>query len=185
MARAGKTTARRYAEAAFEIAERDRKTDEWLAELERISAALTEERIIRVLEDPAIPFDQRHAAFKSLFADHDMLPQVWNLLGLMLRRRRLESVGDIAREFRRLYNRREGIHEALAISAAKLDDQDVAALRARLEQMTGGRVNLSLSVDPQLLGGIQVHLGDLLIDGSVRGRLERLRGRLAAGAITP
>jgi F-type H+-transporting ATPase subunit delta len=103
----------------------------------------------------------------------------------VLRRRRLESVSDIAREFRRLYNKREGIYEAVAISAAQLDDNEVAALRARLEQMTGGRVDLSLQIDPKLLGGIQVRLGDLLIDGSVRGRLERLRGRLASGAVTP
>ncbi len=185
MARAGTTTARRYAEAAFEIAERDKNTDVWLVELDRLSAALVEEDVVRLLEDPEMPFDKRHAAFKSLFTDHDMLPQVWNLLGLMLRRRRLESIGDIAHEFRRLYNRREGIFEAVATSAAELDDKEVAALRARLEQMTGGRVELDLKVDPQLLGGIQVRLGDLLFDGSVRGRLERLRGRLASGAVTP
>ena len=51
--------------------------------------------------------------------------------------------------------------------------------------MTGGKVELETKVDPTLLGGIQVRLGDLLIDGSVRGRLERLRNRLASGALTP
>jgi F-type H+-transporting ATPase subunit delta len=185
MARAGTTTARRYAEAAFEIAERDKNTDLWLAQLDRLTAALADEGVVRSLEDPEIPIETRHDAFKALFTDSPMVPQVWNLLGLMLRRRRLESVGDIAREFRRLYNKREGIHVAVAISAAKLDDKEVAALRARLEQMTGGRVELSLEIDPQLLGGVQVRLGDLLMDGSVRGRLERLRGKLSSGTVTP
>jgi F-type H+-transporting ATPase subunit delta len=185
MARAGTTTARRYAEAAFEIAQRDQNTDLWLTQLDRLSAALTDEDSVRRLEDPEIPFETRHAAFKALFTDRAMVAQVYNLLGLVLRRRRLESISDIAREFRRLYNKREGIYEAVAISAAQLDDKEVAALRARLEQMTGGRVDLSLQIDPKLLGGIQVRLGDLLIDGSVRGRLERLRGRLATGAVTP
>jgi F-type H+-transporting ATPase subunit delta len=184
MARARTTTARRYAEAAFEIAERDKTTEQWLDQLERIAAALSDETVVRRLEDPQVPFEQRHAAFRSLFAD-DMLPGVYNLLGVVLRRRRLESMSDIAREYRRLYNRREGIFEAVATSAAELDDDEVSALRARLEKMTGGRVDLSLKVDPGLLGGIQIRLGDKLIDGSARGRLERLRSQLASGALAP
>jgi F-type H+-transporting ATPase subunit delta len=185
MAGARTTTARRYAEAAFEIAERDGNTDVWLAQLERLATAMSDETTVRRLEDPEIPIERRQQAFRSLFTDQAMLPQVWNLIGLVLRRRRLESVADIYREFRRLYNKREGIHEAVATSAAPLDEREVSAVRSRLEQITGGRVDLTLRVDPKLLGGVQVRLGDLLLDGSVRGRLERLRGRLAAGAITP
>jgi F-type H+-transporting ATPase subunit delta len=184
MARAGATTARRYAEAAFEIAQRDGTTEQWLKQLDRVSAALSDDQVIRRLENPNLPFDKRLGAFGTLFAN-DMLPQLSNLIGLVLRRRRLESVADIAREFRRLYNRQEGIKQAIATSAAQLDEKEVAAVRARLEQMTGGRIELSLRVDPTLLGGVQVRIGDLLIDGSVRGRLERLRSRLEAGAITP
>ena len=185
MARAGTSTARRYAEAAFEIAERDKTTDEWLAQLDRLAAAMSNEQVARMLEDPEIPFEKRHGAFKALFTEREMMPQIYNLVGLILRRRRLDSIKDIAREFRRLYNRREGIFEAVATSAAQLDDNEVAAIRKRLEQITGGRIELTLLVDPALLGGVQVRLGDLLIDGSVRGRLERLKGRLAAGTVTP
>ena len=117
---------------------------------------------MRRLEDPEVHFERRHEAFKALFTERGMLPQVYNLVGLMLRRRRLDKVTNVASEFRRLYNRREGIHEAVATSAAKLDDAEVKAAAARLEQMTGGRVELSLNVDPALLGGVQVRLGDLL-----------------------
>jgi F-type H+-transporting ATPase subunit delta len=185
MARAGTTTARRYAEAAFEIATRDQNTDEWLAELDRVAAALTDDDVVRRLEDPEVSFEKRHEAFNALFTDKPMIPQVYNLVGLMLRRRRLEMLADVARQFRRLYNKRENIHEAIATSAAPLDKDEVAALRARLEQMTGGRIDLSFEVDPQLLGGVQDRLGDLHIDGSVRGRLERLRGRLESGVLVP
>ena len=184
MARRGTSTARRYAEAAFQIAQRDENTEVWLAELDRLATAVSDEAVVRSLEDPQIPFETRHDAFKSLFREHAMLPQVDNMIGLLLRRRRLEAIVDIAREFRRLYNLEQGIVEARATSAAKLSDDEVKALSARLEQMTGGRIELTLSVDPALLGGLQVRMGDLLIDGSVRGRLERLRSRLESGALT-
>lgn len=185
MARAGTSTARRYAEAAFEIAQRDKNTETWLAQLDRLAASLNDEEVVRRLEDPETPVDKRQHVFQALFKDGQMLPQVNNLIGLLLRRRRLEKISGVAREFRRLYNRREGIYEATATSAAKLDDQEVDALRARLEQMTGGKVELTFNVDPQLLGGVQVRLGDLLIDGSVRGRLERLRTKLESGVLAP
>ena len=185
MARAGTSTARRYAEAAFEIAQRDQNTETWLAQLDRLAAALDDEEVVRRLEDPETPVDKRQNVFKALFKDGQMLPQVNNLIGLLLRRRRLEKISGVAHEFRRLYNRREGIFEATATSAAKLDDDDVNALRSRLERMTGGKVELTFNVDPQLLGGIQVRLGDVLIDGSVRGRLERLRNKLESGVLTP
>lgn len=178
------TTARRYAEAAFEIAERDGTVDEWRQQLERISIATSDDVVVRRLEDPNVPLETRVGALRTVLGPK-MLPPIGNLLGLVLRRRRVEMLPAIAGEFRRLYNRREGIVEAAATSAAPLDESELSALRKRLEQITGGKVELETSVDPALLGGVQVRLGDLLIDGSVRGRLERLRSRLAAGTLTP
>jgi F-type H+-transporting ATPase subunit delta len=178
------STARRYAEAIFEIAERDGTVDEWLGQVNTAAAAVRDPGVARRLEDPQIPFEVRLDALLAPFGSA-ALPQMRNLLALVLRRRRVESLPSIAREFRRLYNRRAGIVEATATSAAELDDAELAALRGRLEQMTGGRIELETRVDPALLGGVQVRLGDQLIDGSVRGRLERLRNRLAAGTLTP
>ena len=89
----------------------------------------------------------------------------------------------IAAEFRRLDNHRLGIAPARVVSAAALEPAEVKALIARLEQMTGGRIELEQEVDPSLLGGLVVRVGDRLIDGSVRGRLERLRNQLVSGAL--
>lgn len=183
MARTG-TVARRYAEAAFEIAQRDDTVEAWLAQLTQLGQSTADPSVVRTLENPNVPFESRHAALVAVLGP-EALPQVANLLGLVLRRRRVDALVDIAREFRRLYNRRAGIVEATATSALPLPAEEVAALRTRLEQMTQGRVELDMKVDPQLLGGVQVRIGDLLIDGSVRGRLERLRGRLASGQLTP
>lgn len=183
MAHARTSTARRYAEAIFEIAERDGTVDAWLEQLSTAAQAVADPAVARRLEDPQIPFDVRLHALVAPFGT-GMLPQMGNMLALVLRRRRVESLVSIAREFRRLYNRRAGIVEATAISAAELDEAELAALRGRLEQITGGRIELETQVDPTLLGGVQVRLGDQLIDGSVRGRLERLRDMVAAGTLT-
>jgi F-type H+-transporting ATPase subunit delta len=180
MARAS-TTGRRYAEAAFQLAERDGTVEQWLDQLERVAEATADPETIRRLEDPAVPFEVRRDALLGAVGD-DALPALRNLLVLILRRRRLEQLGRIGREFRRLYNRREGITEATAVSATELDDADLRAVRERVERIAGGRVQLNVEVDPSLIGGIQLRLGDLLIDGSVRGRLERLRNELVARA---
>jgi F-type H+-transporting ATPase subunit delta len=106
-----------------------------------------------------------------------------NLLALLIRRGRFDLLPDLIREFRRLNRRREGIVEATVTSAAPLDPAAVDAIAARLVDMTGQRVELSLAVDAGLLGGLQVRVGDRLIDASVRGRLERLRATLSSSAI--
>ena len=178
------TIARRYAEAAFELALRDNKVDEWLNELTELGRATSDDDLVRRLTDPQVLLAKRQEALVSLLGPKSP-PQLPNLIALLLRRRRVDQLPNIAREFRRLYNRRAGIVEATATSALELDANEVAAIRSRLEQITKDKVELELRVDPALLGGIQVRLGDLLIDGSVRGRLERLRAKLETGSITP
>ena len=183
MARTRTSTARRYAEAAFQLAERDGTVDAWLSQLATVAQAVADPELARRLEDPHIPLKTRTAVMHSMLGK-EMLPQLGNLLSLALRRRRLESMPQVMSEFRRLYNRGAGNVEATATSALALDASEVAALTTRLEKMTGGKIELETTVDPSILGGIQVRIGDTLYDGSVRGRLERLRAKLASGAVS-
>jgi len=125
------------------------------------------------------PPGRRSSSFLTLLS----LMLVLNLIGLMLRRSRIDQLPRVAAEFRRLDNARQGITLATATSAAPLSPDEVRALTARVEQLTGGRIELDLQVDPSLLGGLVVRVGDRLIDGSVRGRLERLRNQLVSGAL--
>ena len=177
-----RSTARRYAEAAFEIAERDGSIDAWLAAFEASESLLAEPGLTRLLANPAVPAASRHALLEQVAGDA-ITGGPRRLLQLLVARGRIERLPEVAREFRRLNRLREGITQATITSAATLTDAEVAALTTQLAGMTGGRVEVSLSVDPDLLGGVQVRLGDRLIDGSVRGRLERLRTRLATGAL--
>jgi len=175
------SSTRRYAEAAFEVALRDDLVDRWLEQLDKAARITADDEVVDTLSDPKVPLDVRARALESALGP-DLVPQLRNLLLLLMRRRRLGHAGRVAADFRRLYNRRAGIVEAIATSAAPLSDDEVRILRERIGAIAGhGRqVQLQLEVDPSLLGGITVQLGDTLIDGSVRGRLERLRGQLAA-----
>jgi F-type H+-transporting ATPase subunit delta len=175
------TGARRYAEAAFEVATRDGTVERWRSELEAAAAIVTDPRAISALANPAVSIDQRSAAVTGLL--RGVSDQVQNLVQLLLKRGRIEQLPRVAAEFRRLDDRRQGITNAIVTSAAPLTQDELRALTQRLEQQTGGRIALDVQVDPSLLGGLVVRVGDRLIDGSVRGRLERLRNQLVSGAL--
>ena len=172
---------RRYAEAAFEIGLRDGTVEAWRAELEGAASTLQSAELSEALANPAIPVQQRADIVGGVFAD--LGEPVRNLILLLLKRGRIRQLPRVAAEFRRLDDKRNNIVHATATSAAPLDDAELRAITARLEQMSGSQVALETAVDPDLIGGIVVRIGDSLIDGSVRGRLERLRNQLASGAL--
>ncbi len=177
-----RTTARRYAEAAFEIAERDGSMAAWRDALALAEERLASPEVVRLLANPSVPADGRVSALERILGD-DVTGAPHNLLALMVRRGRFELLPGVIREFTRLYRRREGIVEATVTSASVLDADEVKALHERLVVMTGSHIELQQQVDPELLGGVQVRVGDRLIDGSVRGRLERLRSEFTSIAI--
>jgi F-type H+-transporting ATPase subunit delta len=176
------SAARRYAEAAFQVAERDGTFETWRSELDAAVSVAGDERALRVLANPAIPEERRAEALTALIGGQVSQP-VLNPIQMLLRRGRIEELPRVAAEFRRLDDARQGITHATVTSAAPLTSDEVTALTERLEQSTGGRITLHVEVDASLLGGLIVRLGDRMIDGSVRGRLERLRTRLVSGAL--
>jgi F-type H+-transporting ATPase subunit delta len=181
MARGG-TTARRYAEAAFEVAMRDDTLESWRADLDLAASTAGDERAVDVLANPAIPIERRVQALDAILGDR-VSEKTANLVRLLLKRGRIEDLPRVAAEFRRLDDDRQGITHATATSATELTQDEIRQLTARLEQSTGGRIALDVEVDPSLLGGLVVRVGDRMIDGSVRGRLERLRNQLISGAL--
>ena len=175
-------SARRYAEAAFQIADQDGSLDAWLKDLQLAADLLGPPAVLRLLANPAVPIPVRaDAVGKALGSQVSVKAR--NLVLLMLRRGRIDLLGGVAAEFRAMYEHRKGIVRATVISAAPLDKAEQAAIQQQLGQMVGGTLEIEQQVDPAILGGVIVRLGDRMIDGSVRGRLERLRSRLAAGAI--
>ena len=205
------TAARRYAEAAFEIARRDGTEDAWQVALEAAAQVLGSADGLRIVENPAIPLPQRLHAVRAvlgaetigsvvdgLLAGRGSLgataeavraaiarpvgAQLSNLVGVLVARRRVSLLPAIVGEYGRLLDRQRGVAAAIVTSASPLSADETAAISARIEALIGTTVSLRTTVDPALLGGVTVRIGDRLIDASVRGRLERLRDRIVAGA---
>lgn len=168
--------ARRYAEAAFGLASASQTQDAWASDLDRLAVLLDVPEAEKALTSPAVPPAQKLAVVD---AEAPGLPQpVRNLVQLLLHRDRLELLPDIARAYRELLNRQRGIVTAQVTTAVPLDDAERQALTQRLAAYVGKQVEVEAQVDPAIMGGVVARVGDLLLDGSVRGRLEALRQRL-------
>lgn len=175
------TATRRYAEAAFQLAVRDDAFKAWTDGLALVAGVAADESVVRIVDNPALSHVEREAIVARLF-DGRIGPGVLNLARLLARRGRFESLPAVTAEFTRLLNRRDGIVEAVVTSAAPLTAGETDAISARVAVMAGSGVSLHTEVDPALVGGLTIKIGDQLLDASVRGRLERLRDQLVAGS---
>src|SRR5581483_11403817 len=159
-----RAAARRYADAVFELARAEGSYDAWGADLDHLAALLEVPLAARALTSPVISPAQKMSVIEAEVPN--LRPPTRNLLRLLLHRDRLGFLPDIAAAF----------HE-------RLNAATQASLAAKLSAYVGKQVQMQTSVDPSIIGGVVAQIGDQLIDGSVRGRLELLRRRLAAGAV--
>jgi len=149
-----------------------------LAELDSL-AQLTApgSRILNFLVDPQISPADRRAALSRALAGRAM-PSVRVFADLLLRTRRIRITGAVAREFRAIVERRQGLERATVVSAVPLTAGEVARLQRELEGATGGRIVLERQVDPALIGGAYVRIGDRVVDRSVKTMLEAIANQL-------
>lgn len=173
------TAARRYAEAAFELARDSRAIDDWERDLRVLADQLAIDELREVIEHPAVPYADKERLLRRA-AGERVGRQPLALVLLMMRRGRPGAVAPMVERFNELVRRERGVVRAEVRTALPLDDEQRRAIVSRLGELTARRVEVSEAVDESLIGGISVRIGDTLYDASVRGRLERLRARLAA-----
>jgi F-type H+-transporting ATPase subunit delta len=171
---------RRYAEAAFELAVRDGSVDVWQRDLALCAGLAGDERVVRIVDSPAVSFDRRREAVEQMLAKR-VSPQALNLALLLAKRGSFGAFPSVSTEYDAKVRQARGIVAATVSTPESLSAGDLAAVRTRVEQLAGATVELTTAVDPALIGGLTIKIGDKLIDASVRGRLERLRGRLVQG----
>lgn len=174
--------ASRYATALAEVLfEAHLNAKEAQQQLSDFGAAWHESRELReFFLDPSFPVEQKVAFLDKLNERLGMSMQVRNFIAVLIRNGRIAGLDDVSAEFRREINRRLGIAEAKVISARQLDQQERRELESQITALAGGRVEATFEEDSALIGGAIVQLGSTVYDGSVRGRLTRLREELIA-----
>ncbi len=173
------TASRRYADAALQTGRAGDTLDEWERDLAMLGDAVRHPTLRRLMEHPAVPYADKERVLRSVVGS-TVAAQPLNLVLLMIRRGRPGGIEPMIARFTELLRRERGISLAEVRTALPLDKKQRAAIAKRLGELTGERVEMDETVDPGLLGGIAVRIGDKLYDASVRSRLERLRARLTA-----
>ncbi len=173
----GGSAARRYAEAMHDIAVAESRVPEFRASLNAVAAGLAG-RPLRLLADPSVPVARRLAAVKAVAVGED--PAIGALLNLVVRRERVALIPGIAAAFGEIVDRQAGIAKAKITTAVALDEMNQHQFVERLERTLGKRIEAIFAVDPTLLGGAKVQVGDHLVDASVRAQLSELGAQLAS-----
>jgi F-type H+-transporting ATPase subunit delta len=165
--------ARRYAQAVFSIAMERKELDRWQSDLGKIASLVEDATIVAVLESPKFHFDDKAKLLSAQLGDIN--PLALNLVYQLLTRGRLGIMSDIADEYQRLVGSYRGVEQAEVITAISLGDEEKLRLEERLGAAVGKTVELKPKVDASLIGGIIARIGDKLIDGSTRSKLEALK----------
>ena len=166
------TIARPYAEAAFRAAKDAGALGAWSARLTRLAAVAQDAAVVDVIGNPRLSAEQIAQFFVSLAEDSDAV--LGNFIRVLAENRRLALLPEISRLFELAKSQEEGVKEAVVHSAFPIDEAQVAALLKQLEAHFSMRLTARVEVDPELIGGVRVAVGDQVLDASVRGKLDAM-----------
>ena len=170
-----------YSRALFEAAKENGVLDRVHDELGQFADALEEERNLQVfLFSPYFSSEEKKDGVRRIVADAD--ERLVNFLELLAERHRMPVLFRIRRSFDEMWAEENRLLPVTVTSAVELDEQLVQDIGERIKEQTGRRVELASSVDPDVLGGLRVQVGNLVLDATVRNRLEQLRKQVARAA---
>ena len=171
------TIARPYADAAFELARGASALGPWSEALDRLAAAAADASMKACITDPKLSSDRLYQLFLDV-AGAGFTPELQNFVRVLVDNERLQVLPEIRDLFVELKNEHEGVQEAEIASAFPLDNATLTNLKADLENRFKTRLNVTVSLDPELIGGVRIAIGDEVIDASVRGKLANMAAAL-------
>jgi F-type H+-transporting ATPase subunit delta len=135
--------------------------------------------LLEVFRNPTIALDQKRAVLNKLIERAQPRQTTVNFLKVLLQNQRLTELGEINRRFAEVLDERAGMVAATVTTARGVAENSQQSLRAKLVKMTGKKVRVDFSTDPELLGGIVTRIGSTVYDGSVRNQLQIIKEKMA------
>jgi F-type H+-transporting ATPase subunit delta len=167
-----------YARSLFEVATEHDVLDRVHDELGEFAEALSDDRTLQVfLFSPYFSSNEKREGVRKIVSDAD--ERFVNFLELVAERHRMPALFRIKRAFDALWADEHKLLPVTVTSAIELDESLVEEIGQRIQEQTGRKVELSSNVDPEVLGGLMVRVGNMVLDDTVRNKLERLRKQVA------
>jgi F-type H+-transporting ATPase subunit delta len=171
------TIARPYAEAAFAVAQEKKALEAWSDALGNLAAIVEDPQIADQVGNPNVSAETLRDILFGVVGE-GLSNEMQGLVRLLADNKRLIVLPDIARLFNQMKTAAEGLRHVEIVSAFAVSAAEQQELTAALKAHFGSEVELSVERDPRLIGGIVVRAGDVVIDGSVRGKLDQLSNEL-------
>ncbi|MBQ2876887.1 MAG: ATP synthase F1 subunit delta [Clostridia bacterium] len=166
-----------YGKALFEITEELGTTERVLSDMDIARRLFSDSpEYLKLLDTPAVPKEERARLADEALGSLDT--HLTNLIKILSEHHTAYIFPKVCEEYRKLYDNARGIERAVAVSAVPMTKEQISALTARLERMTGKTVKLKNDVDPSILGGLIVRIGAKQLDGSVRAGLDSFEASL-------
>ena len=171
-------SARRYAQAVFQIAVESGELERWLDDLTQLADSITNEEFRQTMSAPRISMAQKESLIRESLGS-SVGPLALNLMCLLASRGQVQVLPGIADSFQEMLDAHQGIERAEVVSAVSLSDAQRDQVARMLNDLSGKDVRLTTRVDPEILGGLVIRIGDRVMDGSARARLQNMRRELA------
>lgn len=171
------TIARPYARAAFEYAQAAKAVAKWSEQLALLAAIARDPLMQTVLAQPKRSRAERGELLLSI-CEKKVDENVGNFVRLLAENGRLNTLPEIAEQFEQLRAEEESTVDARMVAAQEVPAAQLKAIEKALEKRFGKKVQLNSEIDPALIGGAVIKVGDLVIDGTVKNRLQKLASRL-------
>ena len=171
-------SARRYVQAVIELAREEQSFETWQRDLKVLRDLVSSAQVREYLLNPSVQVTGKIAILKDSLAD--VTPEARNLAQMLIARRQIDLIPEIARLLDEAVLNEKGIVLVDVTTADPLDEEGQVLVKEHLKRILGKEIELRLSEDPEIIGGFIARAGDQVIDGSVTNQLRRLRARLAA-----
>ena len=178
----GNIVARRYAKALFALGVKEKAAETFGKDLEGLASTMeASPSLFKLFKSPSFSAQEKKAVLKDVVAKLHMAPQSANFLSMLADKGRLDNLPDIQKTYAELLDETSGVVRGKLTTAMRLDPGRQGDIKAKLEQKSGKTLMLDFGVNPDILGGVVLRVGDKVLDASLRAQLQLLKEQIKRG----